>query len=392
MPIVLITAYGDIPMPVRAMKAGAIDFLTEPFCSQDGRRRREQLAQYKISIQAIGLACYHHLKRHLDPEPDPPTSMLTRREREVLDLVSDGLSAAEIGDLMPRGILLALVTLTVTAFLIAAINPALSGVGAYKLGTSGEPILDGFRALYGNAGAIPLGLIALSGLIASFHAISLPRAPDLRALPVRLLSGGAVENARGAQDAPRRAPHRVRARPRHHDDAVARARRQGGRAGDRQRPSQHGGVRRHAPNILRAISFIVLRRRHPEMTRPFLSPFGQYGAAAVIAISAVTLFYQLQDPNFSKGVLWVIMWFAAASAYFALHGRYRLTLSPEEVLALQQAGPPWNRRNISHVRYWHKADYLTLGVMRVWRRQWGSASSITHCSHWGQSPRGRALA
>ena len=32
-----------------------------------------------------------------------------------------------------------------------------------------------------------------------------------------------------------------------------------------------------------------------------------------------------------------IVWFAAASAYFALHGRYRLTLSPEEVLALQQA-------------------------------------------------------
>jgi ethanolamine permease len=31
------------------------------------------------------------------------------------------------------------------------------------------------------------------------------------------------------------------------------------------------------------------------------------------------LFYQLQDPNFSKGVLWVIMWFAAGCAYFALH-------------------------------------------------------------------------
>ena len=34
MPIVLITAYGDIPMAVRAMKVGAIDFLTKPFCSQ----------------------------------------------------------------------------------------------------------------------------------------------------------------------------------------------------------------------------------------------------------------------------------------------------------------------------------------------------------------------
>ena len=44
---------------------------------------------------------------------------------------------------------------------------------------------------------------------------------------------------------------------------------------------------------------------------------------------------QLQDPNFSKGVLWVIVWCVAASAYFALHGRHRLTLSPEE-FALQQ--------------------------------------------------------
>ena len=72
---------------------------------------------------------------------------------------------------MPRGILLALATLIATAFLIVGINPAVNGIGSYRLGTSGEPILDGFRALYGNAGAIPLGIIALSGLIASFHAI-----------------------------------------------------------------------------------------------------------------------------------------------------------------------------------------------------------------------------
>jgi len=44
---------------------------------------------------------------------------------------------------------------------------------------------------------------------------------------------------------------------------------------------------------------------------------------------------QLQDPNFSKGVLWVIVWCVAASAYFALHGHHRLTLRPEE-FALQQ--------------------------------------------------------
>ena len=40
------------------------------------------------------------------------------------------------------------------------------------------------------------------------------------------------------------------------------------------------------------------------------------------------------------GVLWVIVWFATASAYFALRGRQRLTLSPEEVFALQQNPGP----------------------------------------------------
>jgi ethanolamine permease len=239
---------------------------------------------------------------------------------------------------MPRGILLALVTLTVTAFLIAAINPALSGVGAYKLGTSGEPILDGFRALYGNAGAIPLGLIALSGLIASFHAIVFGLGRQVFALS----RSGYFPAALSRTHTVHKTPHVALLTGSALGLAIMMT--LWFVLGGKEAAPVIGSVLLNMAvfgamlsYILRAISFIVLRRRHPEMARPFLSPFGQYGAAAVIAISAVTLFYQLQDPNFSKGVLWVILWFAAASAYFALHGRYRLTLSPEEVLALQQA-------------------------------------------------------
>ena len=40
----------------------------------------------------------------------------------------------------------------------------------------------------------------------------------------------------------------------------------------------------------------------------------------------------------APGVLWVAVWFAVAVAYFALAGRHRLILSPEEEFALQQAG------------------------------------------------------
>ena len=49
----------------------------------------------------------------------------------------------------------------------------------------------------------------------------------------------------------------------------------------------------------------------------------------------VTLLYQVQDPNFFKGVFWVIVWFAVGIVYFALVGRHKLILSPEEEFALQ---------------------------------------------------------
>jgi RNA polymerase sigma factor (sigma-70 family) len=91
-PIIFITAHGDIPMTVRAMKAGAVEFLTKPFRDQDlldavhtalgrDRARREQEAE----IAAI--------RKRLES--------LTPREREVLPLVVSGLLnkqiAGEIG-------------------------------------------------------------------------------------------------------------------------------------------------------------------------------------------------------------------------------------------------------------------------------------------------------
>jgi len=242
---------------------------------------------------------------------------------------------------MPRGILIALVTLIATAFLIVAINPSLDGVGSHKLGTSGEPILDGFRALYGNAGAIPLGIIALSGLIASFHTILYGLGRQIFALS----RSGYFPVALSRTHAVHKTPYVALLT----GSALGLAIMMtlwfvlGGKAAAPVignvllNMAVFGAMLSY---ILRAISFIVLRRRNPDMPRPFISPFGQYGAAAVIAISAVTLFYQLQDPNFSKGVLWVIVWFAAASTYFVLHGRHRLTLSPEEVFALQQEASP----------------------------------------------------
>ena len=78
---------------------------------------------------------------------------------------------------MPKGIILGMFTLIVSAFMILWLN----SVGGERLlrrsATSGEPLLDGFRAIYGEGIAKILALVAVIGLIASFHTIIFAQGP-----------------------------------------------------------------------------------------------------------------------------------------------------------------------------------------------------------------------
>ncbi|MGY4427997.1 FixJ family two-component response regulator [Bradyrhizobium sp. F1.13.1] len=91
-PIIFMTGHGDIPMSVRAMKGGAVDFLSKPFRDQD-------------MLDAVTMAIERDRKRR---EADKIVAnlqthfqTLTPREREILALVSSGLMnkqiAAELG-------------------------------------------------------------------------------------------------------------------------------------------------------------------------------------------------------------------------------------------------------------------------------------------------------
>jgi FixJ family two-component response regulator len=90
--IVFITGHGDIPSSVRAMKTGAVDFLTKPFTDADLMRAIDcALAQsHAVLRQRVELA---DLRRRF--------AALTPREREVLPLVASGFlnkqAAAELG-------------------------------------------------------------------------------------------------------------------------------------------------------------------------------------------------------------------------------------------------------------------------------------------------------
>jgi FixJ family two-component response regulator len=92
LPIIFITGHGDIPMSVRAMKLGAVEFLTKPFRDQD-------------LLEAVRVALERDRARRRDDKTlvvlRSHYSSLTAREKEVIGFISAGLSnkqiAAEMG-------------------------------------------------------------------------------------------------------------------------------------------------------------------------------------------------------------------------------------------------------------------------------------------------------
>jgi FixJ family two-component response regulator len=82
MPIIFITGYGDVPMTVRAMKAGAVEFLTKPF-SDDAL-----LGAIRHAIERSRAVLGHEAEIRMLADR---YETLSRREREVMALVVTGL-------------------------------------------------------------------------------------------------------------------------------------------------------------------------------------------------------------------------------------------------------------------------------------------------------------
>lgn len=239
---------------------------------------------------------------------------------------------------MPRGLRAGIFTLIVSAFMVLWLNPSIPGTGSFSLGKSGEPLLDGFKAIYGDGTAKALALVAVLGLVASFHTIIFAKGRQVYSLS----RAGYFPSALSVTHGSRKTPHLAMIL----GAVVALAvmfvlwfslGADKGAAvigGTLLQMAVFGAMFSY---IMQGLSFILLRRKMPHMERPYRSPLGVPGAALTVAIAMVTLYFQLSDPVYRIGVLWVAAWFGVGIAYFALVGRHRLILSPEEEFALAMA-------------------------------------------------------
>lgn len=242
---------------------------------------------------------------------------------------------------MPRGLLLGILTLCISATLVTFLNPSIpvtngTNSGAFYLGTSGEPLLDGFRAIYGGTAAKVLALLAVIGLIASLHTIIYAKGRQIYSLS----RAGYFPRFLSLTHGTHKVPHVALITGSVVGFVVMLAvfwwKGEGAGAiigGTLLNMAVFGAVISYA---FQAISFMLLRKNLPHIQRPYRSPLGVPGAVVTLIVAVATLVMQLQDPVYRNGVYFAAVWYAIGILYFALIGRKKLVYSPEEDFAVRE--------------------------------------------------------
>ena len=235
---------------------------------------------------------------------------------------------------MPRGILFGIFTLVASAFAVLLLNSSIAP-GAWGLRASGEPLLEGFRTLFGTDLAKIFALVAIAGLVASFHAIIFAFGRQIYSLS----RAGYFPRFLSVTHGTHHTPHVALIAGALVGLAVmlfiwyAYGEATGGAfiGGALLNMAVFGAMISY---VMQAVSFIMLRSRMPHIERPYRSPFGIVGAGLTLIIALVTLYFQVTDAAFQVPVLAVAAYYAIMIVYFAVFGRTQLVLSPEEEFAM----------------------------------------------------------
>ena len=232
---------------------------------------------------------------------------------------------------MPKGLWLGLGTLVVFAFLTVILNAGIEP-GAAMVGRSDEPLLLGFRTIFGPfALAKVLALFACTGLAASFHAIIYAYGRQIYSLS----RAGYFPTWLSVTSGRRQTPERALLAGSALGYAVALAIQFAGQKSPTGavllNMAVFGAVMAY---ILQMVSFLRLRMLFPGMARPYRSPLGVAGAVIAIAIAGVTLVTLFLNRDYRFGMVGAAVWFLLGIAWFQIHGRKGLVLAPEEQFAI----------------------------------------------------------
>ena len=253
---------------------------------------------------------------------------------------------------VPKGTIWGMHTLVITGALILLLNSGVDG-GAGVIGISGTPLFDGFIGIFGSGFAAEiLALFGLIGLIASFFTIIYAYGRNTYSLS----RAGYFPKFLSVTHGQRNTPHVALIAGAVAGYAIALLvwylSRQGGTAAAQVVAALlymavFGAVISYA---MQCLSFILLRRKLPNINRPYRSKWGVPGAAIAGIIALVSLVTMFTNDDYRPGLYGVAAYYVLGVIYFAVAGRHRLVLSPEEEFALTSG-----ERGVPEVSYGHSA-------------------------------------
>jgi len=239
---------------------------------------------------------------------------------------------------IPRATLWGMTTLVITGALTLFLNTGVDG-GAKDIGVSATPLFDGFKAVFGSGtSAELLGLIGLFGLIASFFTIIYAYGRNTYSLS----RAGYFPKVLSITSRKRRTPHVALIAGAVvgyglslliYELGKSEGRFAGQIVGALLYMAVFGAVISYA---MQCLSFIMLRRKLPNIERPYRSPVGTWGAGIAGVIAVISLISLYSNEDYRPGVYGTLIYFLIGILYFAIAGRHRLVLSPEEEFALTQ--------------------------------------------------------
>jgi ethanolamine permease len=239
---------------------------------------------------------------------------------------------------IPRATMWGMTTLVVTGFLTLFINTGLGG-GAQEIGIDepGTPLFEGLKAIFGEGtGAELLALLGVIGLVASFHTIIYAYGRNTFSLS----RAGYFPPWLSVTHGKRRTPHVALIAGAFVGYVVLLLQWLIGHQGGELAADVVAAVLTMAvfgaviSYAMQCLSFILLRRKLPEIERPYRSPVGVVGAGIAGLIAVVSLVSLYLDESYRPGVVATAIYFVLGILYFAIAGRKRLVLSPEEEFAL----------------------------------------------------------